>query len=61
MRKLYLAIPAAFAIAVSTPAPVPASAEPEDCIKGCDRDFPGETPEQVAIRGWCYILRGCWL
>jgi hypothetical protein len=61
MSKLFYAVPAVLALAVATPVVAPASTEPENCIEGCNRDFPGETPEQVAIRGWCYILRGCWL
>jgi hypothetical protein len=30
-----------------------------DCIDGCNADFPGTEIYNIAIRGWCYILRGC--
>jgi len=61
VRKFFLIVPAALLLATFTPQLAPAKEEPENCIEGCNKDFPGEMPEQVAIRGWCYILRGCWL
>lgn len=63
MRKFFTIVPAAFLLATLSPQLSPASAaEPElGCIAQCNKDFPGESPEQISIRGWCYILRGCWL
>ena len=60
MRKFLMVVPAALLLATFTPQVAPASGE-LSCIEQCDKDFPGNSPEQVAIRGWCYILRGCWL
>lgn len=33
--------------------------DPEDaeCVQSCDDDFPGSWPIQVAMRGYCYIIR----
>lgn len=28
-----------------------------ESVKSCDRDFEGNSPEMVAIRGWCYMIR----
>lgn len=45
------------------PHPTPADARSvvkqcvEEAIESCDEDFPGNWPHQVAIRGWCYMIR----
>jgi hypothetical protein len=54
------------------PHPLPAGAQDQkesklrrclqEAIASCDEDFGGETEYMVAIRGWCYMIRGgiCW-
>lgn len=29
----------------------------QEAIGSCNADFPGEAPQIVAIRGYCYIIR----
>lgn len=64
MRKLatgfFFAIVMGVGAVMAVPA-TPALAEDSDCIEQCDADFPGTRPDEVSLRGWCYILRGCWL
>lgn len=49
------------AVVTILPNPVPADAAPKPCLReaidSCDADFPGETPEIIAIRGYCYMIR----
>lgn len=52
-----MCIPAAMLVLSFVPEPAVAQ---NACIQGCNEEFPGDSPAQVAIRGWCYILRGCW-
>jgi hypothetical protein len=60
MRKFILALGAFVILASSGAAPAQA-AEANDCIEQCNADFPTNgDPVQTSIRGWCYILRGCW-
>ena len=30
----------------------------QEAVYSCDKDFQGNEPEIVAIRGWCYMIRG---
>lgn len=55
-RKLIFASMVVLA-AAATPARAGAD---QTCIDECNADFPGSQPQEVSIRGWCYILRGCW-
>lgn len=54
---------AMFAAAVALlPNPVPAEATAaQSCLSealvSCDDDFPGGDPYNVAVRGWCYMIR----
>ncbi|MBI3983494.1 MAG: hypothetical protein HY337_11325 [Gemmatimonadetes bacterium] len=45
-----------------TPNPKPADAAAVSCldrvIADCDEDFPADSEQLIAIRGWCYIIRG---
>ena len=62
MRRLIMSA-AVVGTLVLLPRPVPADAETvakkclEEAIESCDRDFQGNTPEMVAIRGYCYMIR----
>ncbi|UCG87350.1 MAG: hypothetical protein JSW71_02045 [Gemmatimonadota bacterium] len=49
------------------PHPEPADAQGEDsklkrclqeAVEECDKDFEPNDEKMVAIRGWCYIIRG---
>jgi hypothetical protein len=33
-----------------------------EAVDECDGDFPGESENLIAIRGWCYMIRTaiCW-
>ncbi len=64
MRKLMLAM-----VTVGTlgtmPAPRPADATVavscmDGVIAGCDEDFSTDNYYLIAIRGWCYMIRGGW-
>lgn len=57
MRKLSLGVPVALAMLTVVPS---AGHAQNACIEQCNREFPGSRPDEVAVRGWCYILRGCW-
>ncbi len=57
MRTLILA--SALALSGAALAPAPAHADClKDAIASCDKDFPPSSKELIAIRGWCYIIRG---
>jgi hypothetical protein len=30
----------------------------QEAVEGCDQDFEPNDEKMVAIRGWCYIIRG---
>ncbi len=34
----------------------------QEAVEECDEDFEGTGEYMVAIRGWCYMIRGaiCW-
>lgn len=57
LKKTLMLVPAVMLALSLTPESAPAQ---NACIAGCDADFPGTSVEHIAIRGWCYILRGCW-
>jgi hypothetical protein len=64
MRKLILSMAAVGALGMA-PAPVPADAMMAgDCLDGvideCNEDFPNTDEKLIAIRGWCYLIRGAW-
>ena len=62
MRRLILAGLLAGAIGM-LPNPQPADAAEElgrcaiRAVKSCDDDFPNDSPELIAIRGYCYMIR----
>jgi hypothetical protein len=61
MKRLVSAVALAAAVTM-LPNPIPADAAVvRGCldreIASCDEDFPGASPDNVAIRGWCYIIR----
>jgi hypothetical protein len=48
-----------------TPNPKPADAVAtssclDKVIADCDEDFPADSENLIAIRGWCYLIRGAW-
>ncbi|MFQ5702695.1 MAG: hypothetical protein ACE5HT_01580 [Gemmatimonadales bacterium] len=64
MKRL---ITAAFLIGMIGPLvnPKPADAQDgklkkclQEAVYSCDQDFQGNEPETIAIRGWCYMIRG---
>ncbi|UCD24725.1 MAG: hypothetical protein JSW51_02065 [Gemmatimonadota bacterium] len=67
MRRL-LAIALASGLIGLLPNPRPADAQQEEdgklkkclqeAVKECDEDFKPEDHKMVAIRGWCYMIRG---
>jgi hypothetical protein len=64
MKRFVLALSLMGALGV-LPAPTPADATVvEGClseaISSCNSDFPGESEELIAIRGWCYAIRWGW-
>lgn len=67
MRQLIMTTLLAGALGVfPNPAPVDAQAKLVKCLReaigSCDSDFAGAGPHMVAIRGYCYAIRGaiCW-
>ncbi|HEX9580733.1 MAG TPA: hypothetical protein VF970_06475 [Gemmatimonadales bacterium] len=65
MKRFLWALVLAGAVGM-TPNPKPADAAAVSCltdtIGDCDGDFPNDSEYLIAIRGWCYIIRGafCW-
>ncbi len=67
MRRLITTVFLAGAVGL-LPAPAPADAQAKlvrclrEAIDSCGRDFEGGSPHMVAIRGYCYGIRGgiCW-
>lgn len=57
MRRLILAASLIGALAVAAPPPAVAAGPDEECLGSCDRDFDGDGYIEIAIRGWCYIIR----
>ena len=67
MRRL-LAIAAMTALIGFLPQPQPVDAQGkedgklkkclQDAVKECDEDFEPNDERMIAIRGWCYMIRG---
>lgn len=64
MKRLIMAVLLA-GFMVLAPAPQPADAQATDlqrCLRGaihtCDEDFDPDSEILVAVRGWCYMIRG---
>jgi hypothetical protein len=60
MKRLMSAALLGGAIAM-LPHPTPADAIPGGCLReaidSCNRDFPGNDPYNISIRGYCYAIR----
>lgn len=60
MRKAILIVLTALSLlgGLAVPSgPLEAQSKLDECIEGCNEDFPNDTPYLIAIRGWCYIIR----
>jgi hypothetical protein len=63
MKRFLWALVLASAIG-GMPNPTPADAATAGClaseIDGCNEDFPNSSEYLIAIRGWCYLIRGAF-